>query len=114
MPLLKDLIDVISPKRTEPAELPVEEEPEAQAGEKIMVRIENLNGMVDIDRLMKFLREGNILFLKTKDLQKRDLGAFQTSVQKWKRVCQQYGWDIVGTEEGYLVITPKFAYIVRE
>ncbi len=114
MPLLKDLIDVISPKKSEPAELPVEEGQEAQVGEKVLIRIENLNGMIDIDRLMKFLREGQILFLKTKDLQKRDLGAFQTSVQKWKRVCQQFGWDIAGTEEGYLVITPRFAQIVRE
>ena len=112
MALLKDLIDVIIPKRVEAAELPMEQETEA--GEKILIRVENFGGMLEIDRLMKFLRDGNILFLKTRDLQKRDVGAFQTAVQKWKRVCGQYGWDIVGTEDGYLVITPRFASIVRD
>ena len=90
-------------------ELPVAEEP----AERVNVRIENLGGIGDVDRVAKFVREGNILFLKTKELQKRDLGQFQTSVQKLKRVCTNYGFDIAGTEEGYLVITPKFAQISR-
>lgn len=90
-------------------ELPVAEEPV----ERVSVRIENLGGMGDIDRVTKFVREGNILFLKTRELQKKDLGQFQTSVQKLKRVCTNYGFDIAGTEEGYLVITPKFAQIAR-
>lgn len=94
----------------EPTELQAEEEPT----EKINVRVENLGGLVDVERIMKFLREGNILFLKTRDLQKRDLGQFQTAVQKLKRVCGQYGWDLAGTEEGYLVVTPRFAQILRE
>lgn len=90
-------------------ELPVVEEPV----ERVNVRIENLGGIGDVDRLTKFVREGNILFLKTRELQKRDLGQFQTSVQKLKRVCTNYGFDLAGTEEGYLVITPKFAQIAR-
>jgi SepF-like predicted cell division protein (DUF552 family) len=90
-------------------ELPVAEEPV----ERVSVRIENLGGMGDIDRVAKFVREGNILFLKTRELQKKDLGQFQTSVQKLKRICTNYGFDIAGTEEGYLVITPKFAQIAR-
>lgn len=111
MALLKDLMDTLSKKREEPVEI---QHPEEAEQEKIKIRIENFGGMLDIDRLMKFVREGNILFLKTKELQRRDVGAFQTGVQKWKRVCQQLGWDIAGTEEGYLVITPRFAQIVRE
>ena len=94
----------------EHVELPVAEEPV----EKINVRIENLMGLSDIDRLMRIVREGSILFLKTKELQRKDLGQFQTAVQKLKRVCTNYGFDIAGTEEGYLVVTPKFAQISRE
>ena len=63
--------------------------------------------------MVKFVREGNILFLKTRELQKKDLGQFQTSVQKLKRSCSSFGFDIAGTEEGYLVVTPKFAQIAR-
>jgi len=90
-------------------ELPVADEPV----ERVNVRIENLGGLGDVDRLARLVREGNILFLKTKELQKRDLGQFQTAVQKMKRVCTNYGFDIAGTEEGYLVVTPKFAHILR-
>lgn len=90
-------------------ELPMAEEPV----ERVNVRIENLGGIGDVDRIAKLVREGNILLLKTKELQKRDLGQFQTSVQKLKRVSTNFGFDIAGTEEGYLVITPKFAQIAR-
>jgi SepF-like predicted cell division protein (DUF552 family) len=109
MPLLKDLIGKFSRKQPELEELPAPEEQQLQ----MQVRIENFGGLGDIDRLMKYLREGQILFLKTQELQKKDLGQFQTAVQKLKRVCTQYGWDIAGTEEGYLVVTPRFAQIVR-
>jgi SepF-like predicted cell division protein (DUF552 family) len=90
-------------------ELPVADEPT----ERVTVRVENLGGTADIDRIIKFVREGNILFLKTKELQRKDLGQFQTSVQKLKRSCTSFGFDIAGTEEGYLVVTPKFAAISR-
>ncbi|MEM5772852.1 MAG: cell division protein SepF [Candidatus Aenigmatarchaeota archaeon] len=95
--------------KEEPVELPAEEEPV----QPVYVRIENLKDFVDIERITKLLREGNIVFLKTKELQRTDLGEFQNCVQKLKRVSNQYGFDIAGTEEGYLVLTPSFARIVR-
>ncbi|MEM5879427.1 MAG: cell division protein SepF [Candidatus Aenigmatarchaeota archaeon] len=95
--------------KEEPVELPTEEEPV----QPVYVRIENLKDFVDIERITKLLREGNIVFLKTKELQRTDLGEFQNCVQKLKRVSNQYGFDIAGTEEGYLVVTPSFARIVR-
>ena len=90
-------------------ELPVQEE----TVERVNVRIENLTGLNDVDRLGRLVREGNILFLKTRDLQRKDIGQFQSSVQKLKRICTNFGFDIAGTEEGYLVVTPKFAQIKR-
>lgn len=87
-----------------------EEETEA---EKLMVRIENVTGLEDIERISGLVKQGNILFIKVKDLQKKDLGQFQLTIQKLKRVCTQFGWDVVGTEDGYLVVTPQFARIER-
>lgn len=104
MGFLRDLL-----KREEPMEIPVEEE----ATQPIYVRIENLKDFVDIERVTKLLREGSIVFLKTKELQRTDLGEFQNCVQKLKRVSNQYGFDIAGTEEGYIVLTPTFAKIMR-
>jgi SepF-like predicted cell division protein (DUF552 family) len=109
MPLKKIVKKLLGSEEEEVVELPTEEE----ATPKINVRVENLTGMEDVDRIMKLLKEGNILFLKTRDLQKKDIGQFQTTVQKMKRSCSQYGFDIVGTEEGYLICTPRFAKIER-
>ncbi len=97
-------------KEEEIIELPEEE----VTPQKLNVRIEKLGGLADVRRLENLVKKGNILFLKTKELQRKDLGQFQTSIQKLKRVCEQYGWDIAGTEDGYIVVTPRFAKIVRE
>ncbi|MEM5809956.1 MAG: hypothetical protein QW156_03670 [Candidatus Aenigmatarchaeota archaeon] len=102
-------MDIFRKKEEDVIEYPEEQEPL----EKINIRVENLTGTADIDRFVQYLKQGNILFVKTKQIQKQDLGAFQMSVQKLKRVCQSYGFDMAGTEEGYLVVTPRFATIVR-
>jgi SepF-like predicted cell division protein (DUF552 family) len=92
----------------------VEFEPEEERKEKITVRMEKLGGIVDVDRIARLIMQGSIVFLNTKDLQKRDVQQLQSSIQKLKRYCNQYGWDIVGTEDGYLVVTPKFVKISRK
>ena len=93
----------------ESIELPMEEEPM----EKILVRVESLSGMRDVERIERLMREGSILLLKVKDLQTKDLGEFKNTVQKLKRRCLQYGWDIVAISDGYILMAPKFAKIVR-
>lgn len=105
---IKDLLK-LGKKEEEPVELPVEDVEHP----KIQVRIDNLTGSLDVERVVKLLREGNIMFLKIKDLQKRDIGQFKTAVHRLKRFCTQYGWDLVGVEDGYLIVTPKFGRIVR-
>ena len=104
------LRDIFSKKSEEMLEVPVDEE----SKKPVMVRIETLRDFVDIDRITRLLKDGSIVFLKTRDLQKKDLGEFQNSVQKLKRISSQQGFDIAGTEEGYIVVTPAFAKISRE
>jgi len=106
--LLHDILGKVRSEE-ETVELPEEQEEQRQ----VMVRIETLKDFVDIDRISRLLKEGNIVFIKGRDLQRNDLGEFQNCVQKLKRVCGQYGWDIVGTEEGYLIVTPQFVKIER-
>jgi len=93
-------------------EIPVEEVTELQ--EKINVRIEKLGGTADVDRIVKYVKRGFIVFLKTKELQKRQFVQFQSSVLKLKRLSKNYGFDLVGTEDGYLILAPKFVTIERE
>ncbi|OYT42805.1 MAG: hypothetical protein B6U78_00170 [Candidatus Aenigmarchaeota archaeon ex4484_224] len=110
---MKKFLEKLRRRKVEEEEfvvLPFEEEPQ----EKINIRIENFGGLSDVDRIVKLVRQGNIVFLRTKTLQKRDIGHLQAGITKLKKVCDQYGWDIAGTEEGYVLIVPRFAEIVRE
>ena len=99
-----------NPEESEEVEL----EHQPDAGNPIHIRIENLGGMGDVERVSKFVKDGNVLFLKLKELQRRDIGEFQNALQKMKRVCSQYKWDLVALEEGYLIVTPEFAKIARQ
>ena len=55
----------------------------------------------------------DIVFLRARELQRKDLGEFQNCVAKLKKVSNQHGFDLVGTEDGYLLVTPSFAKIER-
>jgi len=106
--LLDDIIRVFR-RDEEVIEMPEDTEPEKH----IMVRIETLRDFVDTERIARLLKDGNIIFLRVGDIQRHDLGEFKNCVQKLKRFSNQYGWDIVGMEEGYLVLTPNFARVAR-
>lgn len=99
-------------RRNEAETVEVPEEVE-EVGKPVTVRIESLTDFVDVDRVSRLLKEGNIVFLRAKELQRKDLGEFQNCVAKLKKICAQYGFDIVGTEEGYILVTPQFAKIER-
>ena len=107
MGLLHDLF-----KGNEEEVIQVPEETEAPS-QQVTVRIETIRDFVDVDRIGRLVRDGNIVFIKTRELQKKDLGEFQNCVQKLKRVSSQFGFDLAGTEDGYLLVTPAFAKIGR-
>lgn len=108
MGLLDNLLGIFR-KKEEMVEFPEEEEEKKQ----ILVRIETLKDFVDTERITRLLKDGNIIFLKVAELQRHDLGEFKNCVEKLKRNCRQFGWDIVGIEEGYLILTPEFARVER-
>ena len=104
-----DILKKAKPKE-ETIELPDETE---EPVEKIMVRVENLGGLEDAERIERLMQAGCILLLKVKELQSKDLGEFKNTVDKLKRRCLQYGWDMVAVSDGYIVMAPGFAKIVR-
>jgi len=106
-----DRLKKLAQAEEEQMELPTEQQ--EGPSEKVTVRVDNLQGINDVERIEKLVKDGNIMFLKVFDLQKKDLGQFKQTVQMLKRRCIQYGWDIVGIEEGYMVLAPKFAKIAR-
>lgn len=109
-----DSLKKMMKREEEQVELPAEDTAAAeQPVEKITVRIENLTGVNDVERIERLLKSGNILFLKVLELQRRDIGQFKQTIDMIRRRCIQFGWDIVGIEDGYMVVTPKFAKIMR-
>ena len=106
------LLDDLLPRRKEEDLLEVPAE-ETAPSKPVTVRIETLTDFVDVDRVARLAKEGSIVFLRARELQRKDLGEFQNCVAKLKKVSSQHGFDLVGTEEGYLLVTPPFAKIQR-
>ena len=90
-------------------EFPEDEEPR----ERLTVRIENVTGLGDVERVGGYLKQGSVVLVKVRDLQKKDVGLFQTALQKMKRLSTQFNWDMVALQEGYIILTPSFARIER-
>lgn len=80
---------------------------------KVNVKIDTLKDYSDVDRILQFLREGNVIFLRIKDLRTKDINELKRAVEKLKKTCTAMNGDMVGVEEDFLVITPKFARIYR-
>jgi SepF-like predicted cell division protein (DUF552 family) len=47
------------------------------------------------------------------ELQKKDLGQFKKTISRLKRECERHGWDMVALVEGYLLIVPAMARIIK-
>ncbi len=79
----------------------------------VHVRVDNLKDFADTDRIQRMVREGNIVFLKIKDLRQKNLTELKRAVDKLKKTCVAMEGDIVGVDEDFLVLTPSFARIWR-
>ncbi|MCD6371106.1 MAG: cell division protein SepF [Candidatus Aenigmarchaeota archaeon] len=77
------------------------------------VKIENLKSYSDTERIQQLLREGNIIFLKIRELRSKDITELKRAIQKLKRTCMALDGDIVGVDEDYIILTPSFAKIFR-
>jgi SepF-like predicted cell division protein (DUF552 family) len=93
----------------EKVEIPQPERPKP----KIWIRVDNLAGLSDVDRISRRVKEGYILFLRMVELQKKDLGQFKKTISRLKRECERHGWDMVALVEGYLLIVPAMARIIK-
>ena len=113
MPLEK-LKKVIPKKKEEEGPEFVEFGEEAFKEEgKLNVRIETLKDFPDVERIQQLVREGNVVFLKIKDLRQKDINELKKSVDKLRRTCMAMDGDIVGVDEDFLIVTPSFAKIYR-
>jgi SepF-like predicted cell division protein (DUF552 family) len=80
---------------------------------QVSVRVENLENYSDTDRIQGMLRNGNVVFLKIRELRERDINELKRSVDKLRKTCSAMSGDIVGVDEDFLIITPSFAKVFR-
>lgn len=80
---------------------------------KIGVRIETLANYADTDRIQQLVREGNVVFLRIRDLRAKDIAELKRSVEKLRKTCTAMNGDMVGVDEEFLVVTPQYAQIYR-
>ena len=80
---------------------------------KVGVMIETLKDFLDTERIQNLLRNGNVVFLRVKNLRNKDMAELKRSVEKLKKTCTAMNGDIAGIDEDFLVLTPKFAKVYR-
>lgn len=101
-------------KKEEEKEEFIEVDTSLEEERKVSVRIDTLKDLADVDRILQFLREGNIIFLRIKDLKAKDINLLKKAVEKLKKACAATNSDIAGVGEDFLILTPSFARIYRE
>jgi SepF-like predicted cell division protein (DUF552 family) len=79
----------------------------------INIKIEELNSFTDTDRIQNIVREGNVVFLRIKNLRQKDINELKRSVDKLKKTIIANEGDIVGVDEDFLILTPKFVKVFR-
>lgn len=111
--VFESLFGKLKPEKSKESDI-VEIDPSVLSGEqKVNVRIDTLKDFLDTDRVQQMVREGNVVFLKVKELRDKNVAELKRSVDKLKKTCLASGGDIVGVEEDFLVLTPQFAKIYR-
>ena len=87
---------------------------QAQKLGSIGIRVEKLNDFSDTERVLKSVREGNVIFLKIKGLKEKDIGELKRAVERLKKSIVANNGDIAGVEQDWLILTPEFAQVHRE
>jgi SepF-like predicted cell division protein (DUF552 family) len=80
---------------------------------EVNVKIESLKDYEDTDKVLQLLREGYVIFLKIRELREKDMATLKKAVEKLKKTISAMNGDIVGVDEDFLIIAPKFASIYR-
>lgn len=79
----------------------------------VNVRVETLNSLSEASNIQQMVREGNIVFLRIKELREKDVTQLKKAVERFKRMCEAIDGDIVGVDDDLLIITPSIAKIHR-
>ena len=80
---------------------------------QVNVKIDTMTSYADAERVLQFLREGYVIFLRIRELREKNINELKKAVEKIKKTSNAMNGDMVGVDEDFLIITPKFARIYR-
>lgn len=104
-------------KKEEPKEVAVEEYTEIPAeeetGARVNIMIDHIEGMIDVDKVIKKVRGGNIVIAKIKDLREGNMEELKHCISKLKTATANIDGDIAGVGEEWVIVTPAAAKIDR-
>jgi len=80
---------------------------------QVNVKIDTMTSYADAERILQFLREGYVVFLRIRELREKNINELKKAVEKIKKTANAMSGDMVGVDEDFLIITPKFARIYR-
>jgi SepF-like predicted cell division protein (DUF552 family) len=80
---------------------------ESRTGATVTIRVEKLNSFDDTERVLRSVRNGDIVLLKIKGLKDKDIGELKRCVERLKKSVVANNGDIVGVEQDWLVLAPE-------
>ena len=98
----------------EPSDEQYAELPEDSAVMRMKVMVEKLDGLPSVDKIMRKVREGNIVIASIRDLKEANTEELKHCISRMKTACMNINGDIAGAGEEWIIITPSSAGIYRE
>ncbi len=86
---------------------------EGRRGAAVTIRVEKLNTFDDTERILRSVRNGDVVFLKIKGMRDKDIGELKRCVEKLKKSVVANNGDIVGVEQDWLILSPENMAIDR-
>ena len=97
------------PKIEEFTEVPQEDDGQ----KKINIMIEKLEGLVDADPIIKKVKDGHIVLAHIKGLRETNMEELKQSIGKIKTYSANFGGDVVGVGDEWLIVAPASVEIKR-
>ncbi|MBI4014623.1 MAG: cell division protein SepF [Candidatus Aenigmarchaeota archaeon] len=88
--------------------------PDESQGSITKIMIEKVDGLTSVDKIMRKVREGNIIIASIKDLKEANTEELKHCISRMKTACMNMNGDIAGAGEEWIIITPSSAAIHRE
>src|SRR3989344_3493478 len=81
---------------------------------QIKIVVEKAGAASDSNKIVKHVKDGNIAFVRIKDLKETNLNELKILVSKVKSACISSGGDVAGVGDEWLIVAPSTAQIVRK